>query len=1365
MEGVRECLPSPEEESTWLLADPEVAASRNPLDIRLAAIKALPEAEQIQELSTLLTDGWFSDPAPQDLWLASEVLESMSASGRQSFAQVDGGAPYAVLMDTPVPKEKPPEPEEKGWMEWASEKATAVSDAATTAWNTAALAGESAINYALTGEVAVDLNDAIDLAGGSFGGMTLDHSAKNQLELTTDATTGKVEARIPSLSIEGLTADIGGTRITTGSGRIHDLVLTLDAATTGGPKSGIDASMGSLDWNAIQVFTSAMNVTIPQLAMVGLHLASKAAPGQADALTQDGALEDVKDGLRNMLPELFRSLPAVADGDAKSLGDQLRSNFGGSQNFTMSMALLSLPQGVQSLNNDGVEQQIDSLLIKGVSLSIEQADALDALKAERESLEYTTSRVGTDRLSWVEQEIAHLESVLPEKQGLEARIAARDTLTAAEQDRWIELDREFRSGIATVDVELVQIRGVDTEEFIADELAVTRASATLSASGLGGLGKSGFHNAGTLSSEKVATLDERLAERAGQPEPEAAEFALPTDVFASSTTEAVDARGVEGVGYGFDTATVMDLSGATTEDAQEVAVGLAQITEADNWGVDVKDGLAYGIFGERAGSEVAGYVDSAEVQGVRGGIGPVSGTVDQAKVLGASGYGDFDSKIVHRADLDASSVAGVNVDIGSTNVSMGAANVSGLGASQLSTSGGTTWMGHAGVEGLRVDTPELDVALRSASATGVHASSADGESLAVTANRAQGQDLSFDGAKVDANLGRFSTDGVAVEADRDRTDLQVQNTRASGLTVDTADGTAVDVDRARAQSAHLVVDEGGKHQDVSVARTNVDGFHLAGPGVDVGVASSSLGRTDLDIRNGAIDADLASFTSDGIQIDAGEHHGTVQHVGGTAAAVNVGGGAIGATLQNLNVQGTDYRDDEQTAGLEQLSVLDSKVDIRGGDIGATLGEIAGSKVNFQQGATSAALDGFTVSGSQVATTKDGTIATVNGSTAAGGQYTTATGITSTLTAAQAGASGVVLDSTGAVVGASTSDVDVSGIHVGLIRGFVPATVGGPTVAAATAAPAESTPFAAEPLAGMSGSFSARLPMNIGGVEGITLTIPAHNGVVSLDDISVKADHNAISLADFTKLASLRVVDGKGLMVTVAGIAVWIAMDSRSFSGLQSGHTDGGGKKGAIHLQSFVEGLSTATCQAELTEEARAELERNPDRARRREERRDRRDARNAERDARRAKGEPEAAQEPIDTQDKVDEFDRLLEEKHVDLGGLSLSLDHLKLGDGDIGTADYGAVLNDQGHEHANEFTLEGTLDEGLHLGANELLADRVRAKTPDGTPISMEGVGVRGLSVDLEHALTSARSIAVDVKDSKITAIRYGDTSKLPPI
>lgn len=604
----------------------------------------------------------------------------------------------------------------------------------------------------------------------------------------------------------------------------------------------------------------------------------------------------------------------------------------------------------------------------------------------------------------------------------------------------------------------------------------------------------------------------------------------------------------------------------------------------------------------------------------------------------------------------------------------------------------------------------------SASATGLKVN-ASGQYLGVKADSLEAKGIAAQDGSADS-LGVGDLDVVvrgndiggragSVEADgmayeKDGTRVDVAGANAEGLSFD-IDGKG---QRLRSGSADHAEASGIAYDDGS---QSVHLSNISGQGLEAKEASSAgVGQLDAD----RVDLGVLDYESDG----------TTAHMGG-------------ASLEG--VSGTDL----SASGTGALSVDSVQAE-----------DLSGSMA----GTGSGGVDELTAEGLKVVKDEQGTVATVDGAHLEGANGTYGDLATGSAQTVDVGRSGVALGADNSLQGASIEGLDVSGIDVKLLtmpmNEVTPDGEKGP-----------SEDFIADSLAAASGQFSSEIPLMNGGY--VAVSGRAVDGRVPIGDLQVSIEEAGVLKGWLGGLSAMIQVDeGRGLTVGFGPFSLKVLLDERETDGLIS-KREGGGKKGSIALEPFIESMMNGKMESTIDEEAvKEELSRRDSRRERRRERRlarrDRRDERREVRNGPEEEVEYESTQAMIDAY--IEDYANFGYGFDLDITGTRVDMSGLKLGDGALGYESMQATLDDGGNAQANQFTIRGNLGTELSVGASELAASSLSAVDGDGNPVNLASVGVKGLAVTIDKPLSVDRSIEVDVDNLTVRSIRYGDTSRL---
>lgn len=581
------------------------------------------------------------------------------------------------------------------------------------------------------------------------------------------------------------------------------------------------------------------------------------------------------------------------------------------------------------------------------------------------------------------------------------------------------------------------------------------------------------------------------------------------------------------------------------------------------------------------------------------------------------------------------------------------------------------------------------------------------------------------------SVGEASAHGIAFGATSTLSDDEKTSDSSFRASVDAAD--VQDVEQAS-------TDNKGVTSTVSVGDASVRDVNASG------TAHSREGRGNVTSGSSTLHADVGSVAAHDIDYASGGMKAHVDEAGAEGIDVATTG---------------SYRGLESTA-----STLDADV-ARANALGITYDGGDG---------TSASVDSASVRGIGAHQGADGTVATIDGASADGVEYhDTNTGpdgmpLDAKLGHVELGRSGVALDADSNLVGASVDGLDLEGIDVDLLRMDL-SEKDEETQKGVDEAGSDTSRLDAGALGGASGTFRLVVPIEHYGLGTMTVTVPAKDGFINISDIDIaftkKKGPGLSKLVSGAASNIVRIEEGRGLVVLAGGMC--ICMDMNDYAGLQSGKAGGG--RGRIDVERFTEALmSGGACTAELTQESIEELSANVEKSKKRADRREARIDRKEEKALAKAERKSERTGEAIpvdqtiddDTEEMIAYYEQyLLEGYGVELGRVQVHLDGLDLGDGALGYVG-GPMAQLSGGEGVNEFEIHGELGTSLSIGANQIQADSLTAEGPNGEPLALTDVGVRGLEVNVAQPLSKDRKITVHVDGTTIDHIDYGDVSKL---
>ena len=198
------------------------------------------DAQKLELLSELLTDeGWLDRVTSAETEAAGMVLDSMSEAGKQSFVDSQGGA---------LAKQLYRHPEGTPW--WADPLGYAVDRDASEDRSVVDIARDAWDSHRRGNEGLETLQAA---QGGSLGGLTLDEAGDHSVSVDGDLSEGRATIQMPELRVHSFESSVGDAMVSTGPGVATGLSVTIDMPDTENAEARIDASVGQLDWQDLDI--------------------------------------------------------------------------------------------------------------------------------------------------------------------------------------------------------------------------------------------------------------------------------------------------------------------------------------------------------------------------------------------------------------------------------------------------------------------------------------------------------------------------------------------------------------------------------------------------------------------------------------------------------------------------------------------------------------------------------------------------------------------------------------------------------------------------------------------------------------------------------------------------------------------------------------------------------------------------------------------------------------------------------------------------------------------------------------------------------------------------------------------------------
>ncbi len=902
-----------------------------------------PPEDAFNQLQTLLGGEEVTD-AQRDQ--AADLLRGMSQEQRDQFIALEGGEYYTKLeaafaKDDPnlVPEaieQAGAEQKERSWWDITTDVAAGgwgmVSEGVSDWWNEEENSG-------------IDLNSAQTMAGGDLFGMTLDTSGDNDMQIGGSLGDGRLDVRIPELKIAGIATSSMGVDVITGPGVISAISLSLDGATGNEKDSKVSAFVGGIGFNGINLAGAALEPTVmvmEKLTVAAVN-ASMTKVGEGGDLHGDLGAQ-VLDDLTELAYDLLAQIPMIgaqfAEGetDSDSVLSHVLSNVTGLQDYDLAIGGAQI-SNFATYDDKGNVTKVGEVNMGPVHLALQQKDTLETLRAEYESIKNTAkkSAMQQDRMAWMETEIPRLEAMLPEYEAMVAKLEGGAVLSAEENDRWIELEKEFTTGVASIQLAQASVTGIektsvgeDGEKSTdnVDDVNVSGLSVNVTSGELGALGIAGVTNAGTTRSD---ALNARLGIKDEPSE---------SPLQGTSITGSLGSVGISGADTSSGDVDSARASGVDFElggDAGRLQVDDASVQGLDAAGVSVQSGSVRDVDVSAIGDDVGGYVGGVDATGVAYNDGKQAVDVASADVDGVRFDGNVrlnddmsvDDAMLRSASVEGGSVEGLGYESGDTKVSLDSASVTDASVRGASMSGGSAQsvaLGSGQAEGLRYEDGSQTVSLDSGSVSDLAASE-------VSANGAG----SLDVASADVTGAGYQADGVEASlASGSVRDLSATDLSTSGVgSATVAEGSVTDADvtthDADGNMMHVSVDQGSAEDitaaDVVVGKDDATGSFGVGNGQATGI---EYGSVAVDEETGERTAMTATVDSAGLT--------------GLEATRTEDGTTVG--LDSATASGIDYSDNQGTdsASVREVSVgrVDAELD---GNDELVSADIAGLKTS------------------------------------------------------------------------------------------------------------------------------------------------------------------------------------------------------------------------------------------------------------------------------------------------------------------------------------------------------------------------------------------------------------------------------------
>ncbi|TNE86998.1 MAG: hypothetical protein EP330_20530 [Deltaproteobacteria bacterium] len=1348
--------------SLWGGGDQDQDPGDDDMAAKIEALAGESEDKQLAQLQEWLTDGgWFDTVSSEETEAAKALLSRMSEEGRAKFAAIDGGKLADQLLDNPGGTPWWADPigalsdDFSGTLKKAKEDASAVWDAT-----------KDVVDAVVHGEeVGLNLDLAQAAAGGDLGGVKLDTAQDHTLDVDGDLSAGRMTVKLANLGIESIDATVDGAKVTSGRGSVNALKVTVDVPDQENAQTSLDVEAGVIDFQdlGVNVADPFLQVAIPRLVVMAIELhAARAAIDPAELSEGAGAEEALRDVVgeqltffgRDLLAPLAKAAQTVDD--AAALGDGIASAAAtGGLDVDASFDKLHLPGGakVTSQAEDGstVESEVKELSVDSFAMTLEAKERLGLLEEELSELKNAPQgMVDKKRVEWLEAEIPKLRADAARKNELDAKKAS-GTLTPDENQEWVELDRSLMAGVLSVSIGSISVSGASHGTDEVDKLELTDISAEVS-----GLAVTPNAQPATSKREEVDALlgIEKEAPKAAK-----------GDIGDLSVKSTIGSATVEGARTSYGNVDSVTATGTEVTAATDL-IGVK--TDVAATGIDAKGATAdtasatgVDVVARGMGTDVGGRIGAVAASGVAHESGASASSVQANGIVFDA---DVTSSTLRSGSVKEATASDVDYDDGTHKVHANEISAGDIAATGASSSGANSLdVGDVGASGVSYQGGGHDVRLDSAQATDIGltgvtktgAASVDvgGGSASGVSYQGGGHEVAVDAASVSgvsatgvttSGAKTASVDGAGATGlsykggghEAGASSVSVSGVSANGVTTSGASSASVDSAGATGLSY-----KGGGHE-VEASSANVSGVSATGVTTS-GAKTASVGSgsvNDVHYSGGGHEVDVAGAKIEGVSASGVSTSGadSVDVRSASASGISHQGGGTSTSVASVEANGVHGKG-VTTSGASEVVIDSAGVGAvkHDGDQDVSLGGASASGITLtdvsSDGTGKASVDhahaenldtkgsmgnghvgSVDVEGLDATRDANGTVATIDGANVEdirGGKGT----MSGSVDSVQVGRSGVALDADNNLEGVAVDGLDVNGIHVELLHmpmNEVASGASGPAV--------DPGQFTAAPFANANGQFSARIPVANGGA--FTVSAVAQNGLIPLSELDIEFEGGLLGNIA-AGLASVKVKEGVGIVAKAGPVTVKVAASVNDYDGLLS-KKQGGGKKGSVALQPLIEGLQNGDVSTEVDE---AEMQ---------------------------------------SLQDKIDENVQTLSETGwgfgVDAGAITINTSSLSVGNGRLGNDQGSVTLDNGGNAQANRFTIQGTLGEGLGIGAHQINASSAHAILPTGDHVSLESVGLRGLDVTITQPLSTSRTILVDVEGTKVRSIRLGDTSRL---
>lgn len=929
----------------------------DPADNMAAKIEALQSASEDQQIDALvewLSDGWFDTVTAEETEAAKSLLAAMTPEGRQRFAEIDGGALADQLIDSP-----------EGTPWWAdplgalvedfSGTMQAVKEDASAAWD----AGAAVVGAVRDGEEAGLNLDLVQAAkGGDLGGVKLDTSEDHMLEVDGDLDEGQLTIGLPNLAIKSINATVGPATVTTESGVVAGLEVTVDVPDQDSAETSLSMHIDSIDFNALglEISDPFLQVLLPRLVILALDLYVARAEIDKSELTEGAGAETALTDLvgeqltffgMDLLTPFVEAAQAVDDATALARGLAEAAN-SGALNVDASFDKLEIPEQaqIQSLDAEGnlTHTTLDSLTIESFEMTVQSVDRISMLEQELAGLKNRPNMVDAQRINHLEVEIPRLQGLAKRKASLDTKKQA-GTLSTDENEEWITLDRALTAGVVQISIGSVDISGINHGGEKVDSLRMETIDAKI-----GGMDLDVDAQADTGKSDRLKNLEAAVG--ITQKPGEAKKSGDIGDLSINASIGSTMVKGVDTEGGDVDRVSAGPTSFTAAGDLMEVQSGKVEASGIDAAGASVDSASVNGLdmVVRGGGTDVGGTIGSVSASGVAYEDGETKASVDNASVNGIGFDANVGSGALRSGSVKGVSADGVHYEDGANTVDVKTAGVNDVRATGASADGAkSVSVGEVAASGVDFSGGGTSAHVDSAGVTGVdltgvttsgassaavegidaHGVSYNTDDMAVSVDHAAVTNVGATGVTTggasDVNVGKVGVDGVDYKAGTTSASVgmaSISDISASGVTTSgalTAGVGEINASTVAYKDADQSVNVGGAQvtgvsaSDVSAKGTGsavVDGMRVEDASYSGTVGSGSIDSAEVEGLAATRDAQGTVATVDGARLEgingsSGDMKAGVDtvEVGRSGVALDAENNLEGASVNGLNIDG------------------------------------------------------------------------------------------------------------------------------------------------------------------------------------------------------------------------------------------------------------------------------------------------------------------------------------------------------------------------------------------------------------------------------------------------------------------------------